>query len=382
MERIEDEDLKIDPELAAVWNSDEEPDFAALRASLPAEEEVTTVDEPEVIEEPVEQEEEVVEYTDETDNNELEQPAEEILEDSTEIIENTDDVTDEDSEEVEEPGEEQPEAVDEPVVDSTYKIKANGMEFEFTIDELQKLAPKAMDYTKKMQEIAPYRKTISALKENGLGENEVNLMIDVLKGDKAAIAEVLKRTGVDALDVEPNDAEFRPNDYGKPDHVLDIEEIVSEISVDPEYKITEQVIDRQWDSASRNMMAQNPQMIKGLHDDIKTGIYDKIAPMALKMKAMSDGTKSDLEYYIEAASQYNASLEPVETLPQQAHERTIRTVVPNETRERQQAIKTMAPRRKAAAPTKAGSGKKDVMDYLDENDEAFEDWYKQLMSKS
>ena len=64
---------------------------------------------------------------------------------------------------------------------TTYKIKANGLEYDFTIDEMQMLASKGMDYTKKMQVIAPYRKTIDAIQENGITQDDINLFIVIKK---------------------------------------------------------------------------------------------------------------------------------------------------------------------------------------------------------
>lgn len=345
-----DDFMPITPEMEAIWNSDDE---------LPVSN-VKPVDE-------VEEEEESEQPEDTADT-----------EDSDEDEE--DDIVEDEEEVEEESNEDDPEATADELEDKSketqtqsYKVKANGMEFDFTTEELLALAPKAMDYTKKMQEIAPWRKTISALKDNGLGEQEVNLMIDVLQGDKNAIAQVLKRTGVDALDIDTEtDSGYAPKQYGKDESVQAIEDIINDISRDPEYRITEHVVDSQWDSASRRAMASNPQMIRGLHDDIKNGIYDKVAPMALKMKAMDGGRASDLEYYIEAGKRYYANIDAVQTQERDVQARQVK----------QTDIKEMAGKRKAATPTKRSIGKRDVIDYLDDNDESYEEWYKKTMAKA
>ena len=72
------------------------------------------------------------------------------------------------------------------------------------------------------------------------------------------------------------------NDYGKNDRQLDIEEITRSIQNDKEFQITTNVIDEQWDASSRRMIAENPNTILGLHNDIKSGLYDKVAPMILE----------------------------------------------------------------------------------------------------
>lgn len=338
--------MPIDPELEAIWNSTEDPSFNQLRNQAPEAEQPEDT-------EPDDSEDSTtdVDNTPEQEDTDLD-PDADIVDDSVEKSK----------------ADTQPE---DEVDNTVHKVKANGMDFEFTTDELIKLAPKAMDYTKKMQEIAPWRKTISAMKEQGIGEQDVNLMIDVLKGDKNAIAEVLKRTGVDALELDTDGKDaYLPNQYGKDEVLQEIEAIVAEISTDPEYVRTEAVVDKQWDSRSRQAMAQNPSMIRGLHADIKSGTYDKVAPMALKLKSLDHGTLSDLEYYMEAGRQYfaQASKAPAPAAQQR--------------QEQQRDIKEMADKRKAAAPSKTGSGKRDVINYLDDNDEDFADWYKTLQARS
>ena len=338
MIEIEERDLEVDPERERIMNEDEDLTFTEIRARM-----------------------------NEQESEQPEDPAE--TEDSDEEPVSTEE---EDTEEVEE-SEDEPEAEEvepeEKTVESTsHKVKANGTEYDFTTDELKALAPKAMDYTKKMQEIAPWRKTISALKEQGLGESDVNLMIDVLKGDKAAIEEVLKRTKVDPLDLDAESKEaYVPNTYGKDETYLAIEDVINQIKGDAEYATTAKVVDDVWDSRSRQTMAQNPDMIMGLHQDIKNGVYSKVAPLAEKMKALDGGRLSDLDYYIEAGNKFYANTQNTE----------VKEVARDNTR--QTEIKEMASKRKAASPTKSTSGKRDVIDYLDDNDEDYDSWYKKTI---
>ena len=98
-----------------------------------------------------------------------------------------------------------------------HKCKANGREYEFSDEEVREQFPKifgqAMDYTKKMQALKPWRQSIDALESNGLSHEDVNLMIDVLKGNKDAVAAVLKRTGVDALELDVEQAVLNKEIY-------------------------------------------------------------------------------------------------------------------------------------------------------------------------
>ena len=280
-----------------------------------------------------------------------------------------------------------PEVTETPV----HKFKANGKEYTFTPEEMMSQFPKifgqAMDYTKKTQALKPWRKTIDAIESANLNHDQINLMIDVFKGDKNAIAEVMRRTGVDALDLDTENNVYTPKDYGRDDTALAIKDIVDEISSDKEFSITQQILNKEWDDRSFSELTRDPELIKLLHIDVKSGTYDKVQPIAEKLKVFDRGRKSDLEYYKQAAGEYFREVDEAQRREQameeqrqlreakaarQAELERVRT-----TQAKQEAVKTQAVARKAAAPTKSNAGtKKSVTDYLDESDEAYDDWYK------
>jgi hypothetical protein len=327
--------MEVDPEMERIWREDEDPSFTEVRATMTDEEETV---------------------------EESEQPTEEV----TDSVEEEPDV----SEDVEESTEDEPEAEEQK--SEMYKIKASDMELDLTLDELKALASKGIDYTKKTQTLAPWRKTISALQESGLGDSDVNLMIDVLKGDKEAIAEVLKRTKVDPLELDTDKVEYVPKSYGKDDTQLAIDDVVNEIKKDKEFEVTAKVVDEVWDSVSRQAMAKNPSLIRGLHEEIKMGRYEIVAPIAMKMKTMDmvrgGQVQSDLDYYQSAVDAYLQSAQQQQAVQKEQG--------------KQADIQEKAPARKAATPTRKASGGKSVVDYLDDNDEEFNDWYKRTVARS
>lgn len=269
-------------------------------------------------------------------------------------------------------------------------FKANGREFKFTQDEMLEQFPKifgqAMDYTKKTQAMKPWRKTIDAIEQAKLGHEDINLMIDVMKGNKEAIAEVMKRTGVDSLEIDTENSKYTPNDYGRDDKALAIKDIVEEISVDKEYEITHRVLSKEWDEESFREMTEDPDLIRLLHVDVKTGMFDKVQPIAYKIKVLDRGSKTDLEYYrlasIELAQQQQEANRAAYEAERQKQEREARLARQVEidrvkkTQERQKEVAVKAVERKAATPTTRKVPTSKVVDYLDNSDEAFEEWYK------
>ncbi len=272
-----------------------------------------------------------------------------------------------------------------------YKVKANGQEFDFTLNELQLLAPKAMDYTKKMQELSPWRKTISALKDNHISQDDVNLMIDVLKGDKNAIASIMKRTGLDALEIDTENVTYQPKNYGRDEVELAVNDIISKYESDPEFSITADIISSKWDDSSRSEFFKDVRKIEQLHVDVKNGDYKPVFAEAQKLKALDDGRHNDMYYYIQAGKNYhmektnqNIRQQQLAIKQQQQIEATKAREVElqkvQQTKEQAKAravAEKQAELRKAAAPTKAVTSKS-VVDYLDDSDEKYEEWYRNL----
>lgn len=271
-----------------------------------------------------------------------------------------------------------------------FKVKANGQEFEFTPDEVMQQFPKvfgqAMDYTKKLQAIKPWRKTIDAIEQAELGHEDINLMIDVLSGDKDAIAEVLKRTSVDALDLNTEESNYIAKDYGRDESTLAIKDVLDDISRDKEFEVTQTILTKQWDKASFEKLGEDPKMLKGLHIDVQSGMYDTIAPIANKLKVYDGATRSDLDYYLDASRQYYAELsradaqaasaKQAEQQRAQEQQNAAKIAEVKQAQTKRAATKKASAKRRAAAPVKTRASSSSVGQIIDDSDEAFAAWYK------
>lgn len=273
----------------------------------------------------------------------------------------------------------QPEA--EPAKVKTRKFKADGKEYEFTeqemLDQFESVFGKAINFTQKTQKLAPYRKMISALEEESITSDQLDLAIDALKGDKGALAKLAKMNEIDPFDLSDEELQnnYTPKQYGKDQTQLDIDEIVSKISKDSEFQITKSVIDETWDQQSRIAFAENPSMIEGLHNDIKSGLYDKVAPLAMKLKVLDgNAKKSDLEYYMLAGQQLMNQKGQAPTGNPNAKAQAAESKFDQASSEAQ--------RKRAATSTRTRADRKPVTNYLDDNDEAFDEWYKNLTASN
>ena len=367
--------------------SDEELEAAFLAAKADVGSEPTRYEEEhEDLEQPVDNE-------DSDDDADTDASEDEAEDDGSDVDDETPDGEDADAEEEPETEEEPKQAEVQPI--QKHKFKANGREYEFTEDEVREQFPKifgqAMDYTKKMQALKPWRKTIDAIEGAQLSHDDVNLMIDVLKGDKDAVAAVLKRTGVDALELDVEQSRYVPKDYGRDDKALAVKDVIEEISGDAEYSTTYKILSKEWDDDSFREMTSDPDLIKLLHIDVKSGMYDRVQPIAEKLKVYDRGRRSNLDYYKEAARVYfneqaqeearRAEYEKARVLRESelADKARVRDV--KDQQQQRVAVKQDAEKRKAAAPTKKVAGTKKVIDYLDDSDEAYDEWYKSLQNR-
>ncbi|RUT50994.1 hypothetical protein [Campylobacter fetus] len=254
----------------------------------------------------------------------------------------------------------------EEVTTNIYSIKANGKEYNLSIDELIKLAPKAMDYVKKTTAIKPYRTMISAMEDNGVSKEDINLLIDIKKGNKEALSKLVKDVNVDLYDIPDNSEEYIPTDYGKTQKAIDFEDSLSRINTEPEFARTVAAF-KELDDYSKNFLYENPQSLEGFHNDIKSGMYDKIITDVEKTAAMDEYKKPMLEYYIQVGQEY---LKNLESTPVQKNTDTIDTKALNDKKARVSLPKQ-----------RVDNSKNYLKDLDDDDDEEFNAWYKSLQRK-
>lgn len=275
-----------------------------------------------------------------------------------------------------------------------FTFTAAGKKYDFTEDEMREAFPKvfgqAMDYTQKMQAIAPWRRTIDAIEQAKLNHEDVNLMIDVLKGDKEAIAAVLKRTGVDTLDINTDEVTYQQKDYGRTDSEIAITDVIDSIKHDQEYATTHRVLTSEWDEASWLALASTPERIRQLHIDIKDGTFAKLQPEADKIKVFDGGRHSDLDYYIEAGRRYfqaqqiqeqAATLAEIQNKERQQIEAAqTQLEKARQNQQHREAAQQNASRRRAAAHTGRAAPKATVTNYLDASDDDYNERYNELQA--
>ncbi len=158
-------------------------------------------------------------------------------------------------------------------------FKANGKQIELqSIEEVKQLMQMGANYTKKMQDIAPYRKIISMLENNQLlDENKINYLIDLEKKNPQAITKLLKDSEIDPLEIDTStESTYNPTNYKVSDEEELFKSTLDELSATDHGRTTISVINTEWDSASKEQLWKYPQMMSVIDHQRETGEYQQI----------------------------------------------------------------------------------------------------------
>lgn len=158
-------------------------------------------------------------------------------------------------------------------------IKANGKEIQLkSHSELVQLAQQGANYTRKMQDIAPHRKTLLMLENNGIDQEQLSYLIDLSKKDPAAIQKLLKDSEINPLDI---DVEAEPTYQGGNHRVSDEEAnfraAIDDATASETGRVVIQAINGTWDQASKELLFSQPGIIETMIQQQEAGFYERIA---------------------------------------------------------------------------------------------------------
>lgn len=176
-------------------------------------------------------------------------------------------------------------------------FRANGRDMQIeSVEDAIALMQMGANYNKKMAALKPNLKLLKVLENNNLlSEEKIGFLIDLDKRDPAAIGKLLKDSGIDPLDVDVDKAkEYAPRTYAVDDRELELDSVLDEIQDTPTYSKTVSVVSNKWDAASKQVVAENPQLLRVINDHMISGVYDVIVSevererMFGRLKGLSD----------------------------------------------------------------------------------------------
>ena len=198
-------------------------------------------------------------------------------------------------------------------------FKANGKEIApKTVEDVISLMQMGANYTKKMQLMAPMKKAVESLNKASIGEEDLNFLIDVHNGDKEAIKKLLEKHKVDPLELDMESTNYVPKnniasdeDVEFSDTILDIQNSLPKI---------QEILSKQWDAKSKNLLLKDPTLMKALHEEIEMGRFDEVQNrLELERTFGRYKGKSDVEAYIDVVTKMVAEqAKSTETKPNKA----------------------------------------------------------------
>lgn len=274
-------------------------------------------------------------------------------------------------------GEEKPEAAGEPEkqpaapektaseYEAFYKqvmapFKANGKLIQLqSADEAIALMQMGANYTKKMQSIQQHKKYLMMLENNGLlDENKLSLLIDLDKKNPEAIKKYLKDANIDPIDVDTSgEVNYKSGSHAVTDQEAALDSAIKELNSMPGGKETLQSIHASWDSASKKVLWDNPDLLTVIHSQRENGIYAHICAEMERRKTIGQisPNTSFLQAYktigdeLSAQGAFKNIAQPAQPAPAHVGARTPVAVRPAKT----PATKVPDPRVRAAAPTRS-----------------------------
>ena len=186
----------------------------------------------------------------------------------------------------EEPAAEKPAAPQSAVdYEAEYKrlvapFKANGKEIAVqSVDDAIALMQMGANYTKKMAALKPNLALLKMLENNGLlSEERIGFLIDLSKKDSGAINKLIKDSGIDPLDLNTEKAsDYKPGSHRVDDREVELDSVLDEIQSSKSYGRTIAIVSKEWDAASKQTIADSPQLLKVINSHVEAGIYDLIS---------------------------------------------------------------------------------------------------------
>ena len=222
-------------------------------------------------------------------------------------------------------------------------FKANGKEITpKSVEDIISLMQMGANYTKKMQLMAPMKKVVQSLDNAKIDEQELNFLIDVSKGDKEAIIQLLIKHKIDPLEIDlDDDNTYSPRNNIASDEDVEFNDTLMDIH-DSLPRIQE-ILNNTWDDNSKKAILKDPRLMRALHEEVQMGRFDEV-------QKRLEAEKTFGRY--KGVSDVNAYIDLVSKMEQER----MKTKVQPETPIRTESTKKI-PDKSKAAPTKGKTSK-------------------------
>lgn len=159
-------------------------------------------------------------------------------------------------------------------------FKAAGKQFQVnTPAEALMLMQKGVKFTEKMTALKPGLKVLRMLEKNGLmNEDKVSFLIDLNSKNPAAIQKFMRDNSIDPMEIDTEaEPAYQGGQHKIPDAELALTETLRDVMSDDNGKHLVKKIENSWDVASKNAVAQDPKILRQLHQQQENGIFEQVS---------------------------------------------------------------------------------------------------------
>jgi hypothetical protein len=177
-------------------------------------------------------------------------------------------------------------------------FKANGKQIELrSIDEAIQLMQMGANYTRKMQDITPHRKTLMMLESAQLMDPaKLAFLIDVNNGDQKAIQKLLKDKSIDPMSIDTSeDSNYLGGNHQVSDEEVNLRNALDDIRSTPEGVQTLTAVNSTWDQASKEELWKDPEILGAIHNQRENGIYARIEAEVSRLRTLGQ-IRADLPF--------------------------------------------------------------------------------------
>lgn len=169
------------------------------------------------------------------------------------------------------------------------EFKANGHNMQAkSAKDIITLMQMGVNYNQKMLGLKPSLKVLKLLEKNDLLDpDKINYLIDLSQKDPTAITKLLQDSKIDPLTIDMDEkVEYSPKSRGISDTEMQLDDVLESLIDNPHYERTLNVLGKEWDEGSRQVVAQNPEIIRTINEHMTTGIYEQVAKAVMYERSL------------------------------------------------------------------------------------------------
>jgi len=190
-------------------------------------------------------------------------------------------------------------------------FRANNKDMQVeSVEDARTLMQMGANYNKKMAGLKPNLKLMKMLANNDLlDEGKLSFLIDLDKKDPEAIKKFLQEGKINPLEIDlDSNNEYKFSTYTVNDNEVELDGILEDIKDTESFSETIDIISNKWDASSKEVLLENPSVIKIINEHVATGVYKKIVNTLEQERMLGKHTGlSDLEAYQQVGNAINAA---------------------------------------------------------------------------